>query len=456
MRRKVASFILLPLCLAPLLAAQDTRTVTEPFLPALCAMLDAQLQTTGRSLAPADETQLDTARIQRALDRCGRGRGVLLRVNHGADAFLSGPLQLRRDVTLIVGRGVTLYASRSPRLFDLTPGSCGVVNNSDEGCKALVNVLNAPGSAIMGDGTIDGRGGETMLGSDSAWWQLALSARNGLHQQVPRLIYADGSSNFTLYRITLRNSPFFHVVYDRGSGFTVWGVTIDTPKDEAHNADGIDPGAGSSNITITHSFIRTGDDHVALKAGTGGVTNMTVSHNHFYWGHGMSIGSETYGGVSAIRVFDLSIDGADDGLRIKSNNNRGGLTRDVVYDDVCIRNSPHPIILDASYSNAGAVSKNLFPVMQNITFHNVRISGGGKFTFNGYDAAHRVSAMFDGVQITDAPAAYTWEMRHADLHLGPGPSNLPVPQADDSTLQGTPVTVPAASCVEKFVPFPVH
>jgi hypothetical protein len=31
---------------------------------------------------------------------------------------------------------------------------------------------------------------------------------------------------------------------------------------------------------------------------------------------------------------DLSIDGADNGLRIKSNNTRGGIVRDVVYSDI--------------------------------------------------------------------------------------------------------------------------
>ena len=70
---------------------------------------------------------------------------------------------------------------------------------------------------------------------------------------------------------------------------------------------------------------------------------MTVSHNHFYWGHGMSIGSETNGGVSKLRVFDLSLDGPDSGIRIKSMGTRGGLVHDVVYDDICIRNSPRPI-----------------------------------------------------------------------------------------------------------------
>ena len=60
------------------------------------------------------------------------------------------------------------------------------------------------------------------------------------------------------------------------------------------------------------------------RAATGGLTNMTVSHNHFYYGHGMSIGSETYGGVSKMLVTDLSLDGDDNALRIKSNPTRGG------------------------------------------------------------------------------------------------------------------------------------
>ena len=70
-----------------------------------------------------------------------------------------------------------------------------------------------------------------------------------------------------LYRITLRNSPNFHVSYSGGDGFTVWGVKIFTPE-RARNTDGIDPG-NSTNVTITRSYIWTGDDHVAIKAGAG-------------------------------------------------------------------------------------------------------------------------------------------------------------------------------------------
>jgi polygalacturonase len=449
------SILAITLSLTSCLEAQDTRTVIEPFFPQLCSTLDAQLETSGSSLAAADEQKLDTARIQRAIDRCGRGRGVLLHVNESNNAFLSGPLELKPDVTLIVGVGVTLFASRDPALFATSPGSCGIVSHSPgpRGCKPLISVDHAPGSAIMGDGVIDGRGGEKMLGSQYSWWDLAEQARAGGGQQVPRIIVADYSDNFTLYRITLKNSANFHVVYNHGDGFTVWGLKIDTPQRLARNTDGVDPGGGSKNITITHSYIRAGDDNVAIKGGTGGLTNMTVSHNHFYWGHGMSIGSETNGGVSKIRVFDLSLDGPDNGIRIKSNGSRGGLTHDVTYDDVCIRNSPNPITLDTAYSAAGTLEGNSPPTMKDITLHNVRVSGGGKITFNGYTKDYRIAAKLDGVQITD-DAKYAYDLHHADITLGPGATNLQLPAGEDSTIQGTPAEGNPASCAEKFVPFP--
>jgi polygalacturonase len=444
----------LPLCLSPLLAAQDTRTVAEPAAPAICAALDAQLQTSGHSLAEADETKLDTTRIQKAIDHCGKGRGVLLQAQGATNAFLSGPIELRQGVTLIVGHGVMLFASRDPALYATAPGSCGLVTESGHGCKPLISVDHVSGAGVMGDGAIDGRGGEKMLGSKFSWWDLAEQARTGGRQQVPRLIVADYADNFTLYRITLKNSPNFHVVYNHGDGFTVWGLKIDTPQRLARNTDGVDPGNGSKNITITQSFIRTGDDNVAIKGGPGGVTNMTVSHNHFYWGHGMSIGSETDGGVNKIRVFDLSLDGPDNGIRIKSNGSRGGLTHDVVYDDVCIRYSPNPITLDTGYTAAGTPKGDSPPTMRDITLHDFRISGGGKISFNGYDKDHRVAAILDGVLLTDA-AAYSYSMNHADIRLGPGPTNLQLPAGEDSTVQGTRSSGVPAYCTDKFVAFPL-
>lgn len=432
--------------------AQDTRHVMEPALPPACVSLDAQLQATTSSIAPSDERKLDSVRIQHAVDTCAKGHAVILRAAGTANAFLSGPLQLRDSVTLIVGKGTTLFASRDPALYEIAPGSCGLVNQAPPGCKPFISADHITGSGVMGDGVIDGRGGEKLLGQNVTWWQLAERARTGGRQQVPRILVANFANDFTLYRITLKNSPNFHVVYNHGDGFTVWGLKIDTPQRGARNTDGVDPGNGSSNITITNSYIRTGDDNVAIKGGAGGIRNVSILHNHFYWGHGMSIGSETFGGVSAIRVEDLSLDGPDNGVRIKSNASRGGLVEDVVYDGVCIRNSPNPIFFDTGYTAAGVLQGDRMPTYKDITLKDVSISGGGEISFNGYSSSHRIGVILEGVVITDAQP-YSYSIRHADFHVGPGPMNLQL-TGSDATVTGKASAGETQNCATKFVAFP--
>jgi polygalacturonase len=462
--RRLFSFIgIFAIASSSVALAQDTRTVVEPKIPAFCATLDAHLTSVNdgkfNTLAPADESKPDTDRIQKAIDQCANSQGVALQIHGAANAFLSGPLQLREGVTLVVDKGVTLFETLDPAAMETAPGSCGIVSTGPGGCKPLISVSQVSGAGVMGDGVIDGRGGEKLLGKDKSAWDLAEDARAGGAQKVSRLIVADHADNFTLYRITLKNSPNFHVSYRGGDGFTVWGVKIDTPQRLARNTDGIDPGGGSKNITITHSYFREGDDNVAIKGGgPGELTNMTVSHNHFYWGHGMSIGSETNGGVSKLRVFDLSLDGPDSGIRIKSMGTRGGLVHDAVYDDICIRNSGRPIDITMAYAANGPVKGPSPPTFRDITLHNVRVSGGGKILFDGYDHDHRAQILLDGVYLTDAgksPAPYTYTLDYADVTYGPGGSNLQLPTpATDVTITGKPAEGKPASCADKFVPFP--
>src|SRR5579875_1963040 len=136
--------------------AQDTRHVTEPKIPAACTVLKANLRATGNALAEADETRLDTQRIQSALDTCSPGHAVELSAAAANNAFLSGPLELREGVTLLVDKGVTLYASRNPRDFDITPGTCGISGPESRPCKPLL-IINVKNAGVMGDGAIDGR-----------------------------------------------------------------------------------------------------------------------------------------------------------------------------------------------------------------------------------------------------------------------------------------------------------
>jgi polygalacturonase len=435
-------------------AAQDTRKVVEPSIPLPCITLKATIGRAGSSIAPEDESKRDTARIQAALDGCPAGRAVVLQpTSRRTDAFLSGPLELRRGVTLVVDRGAYLYASRNPRDYDRKPGVCGTIAQEGRGCKALITGDGVPGAGVMGDGVIDGRGGETILGQDISWWNLADRARAGGSQNNPRLIVLNRCDNFTLYRITLMNSPNFHAGYNGGNGFTAWGVKIWSPE-RARNTDGIDPG-NSTNVTIAHCYIHTGDDQVAIKAPAGApTTHMSIVHNHFYSGHGMSIGSPTDGGASAIRVSDLSIDGSDNGLRIKSNITRGGLVHDVVFEDVCIRDTANPILMDTSYSAHVSKADNRPPVFRDIAVRNVRVEGGGKVTLEGLDATHRLGIQFDNV-VFDDPAQVKASAKHADVKAGPGEFNLQV-AGEDVTVSGSAGNSVKNACTGKFAGFPLR
>ncbi len=171
------------------LPAQDTRTVTEPHIPAACVTLEAHIAANQGAISPGDERALDTERIQNAIDNCAVGKAVTLKAHGRNNVFLTGPIALHAGVTLVVEANTALVASRDPRLFDLTSGSCGVVSARGHGCKPLITVNGAHDSGIMGDGSIDGRGGAKLLGQDVTWWDLAHEAKiTDKQQSVPRLI----------------------------------------------------------------------------------------------------------------------------------------------------------------------------------------------------------------------------------------------------------------------------
>lgn len=413
------------LLLAAPAVAQDRRTVTEPRLPTTACV----------TLEPG---QGDQAReIQRALDKC-KGHTVRL----AAGRYDSGPIEFPMDTTLWLDKGALLGAIPDPRLFDDGTGACGTIDQRGRACRPFIHIANASNVAIVGDGIIDGNGGQVMAGKTETWWQIARRAQkeNG-RQNVPRLIAIDGGRGVTFYRVRLANSPNFHITANRVQGLTVWGVIIDTSED-ARNTDGIDPGA-ADDVTIAHSFVRTGDDNIAIKAGkTGGTRYVSILDNHFYSGHGMSIGSETNGGVSHVLVRNLTLDGTTSGLRIKSDVSRGGLVEDVTYENVCLRDNKRPIDLYTAYD--AAAKGDLIPRYRGIVFRNV-VGTSGRLIADGFDADHVMELTLDGVRFARGTK---WETTNARFTIGPaGASPLP---------EGATGTAPAVDeqCAKAFVPFP--
>ncbi|HUL60492.1 MAG TPA: glycosyl hydrolase family 28 protein [Anaeromyxobacteraceae bacterium] len=503
----------------------DPALPPEPTIPPACpgATLAARFAVdagTGLPVFDPAADAYDTARIQAAVDACaaslGAGQQGSVRLGiAAADAtrvgFVSGPLDLRRGVTLWVDDGVTLFASRNPRDYDVSAGtpSCGTdADDSSSGCLPLVRVEGSSttllaDAGIMGRGVIAGLGGEPMIGGfggdpDATWWDVAQHAKTaGRSHSNPRLVDVTRATGFVLYGVTFQDSPKVHIGLESG-GFVVWGVTIQTPSRStnsvgrplsaayARNTDGIDP-SNAGDGWILFSRISTGDDQIALKCGKhhledatdagASCRNITIAHDHLGTGHGMSIGSETNGGatdgtglgVDGLHVYDLSVDGllptggAGDvnlnGLRIKSDPTRGGIVRNVTYEDVCMRGLANPVIFDPRYGTSAAGTA--VPTYDGITLRSVRhvdCSASAAVpapvvTLAGYDPAHLTRVALDDV-IVDGLAATNVHASYASVTLGPGPVNLTPSGTGVTTSDVRSNSAPPDACAGKFVAFP--
>ncbi|MCX2563677.1 pectinesterase family protein [Acetobacter thailandicus] len=393
--------------------AQDRRYIREPELPAhVCVKLTS------------DDVP-DAHNLQEAINHCPSGQAVHLTKG----LFVSNPLEMKSGVSLWLDKGVILAATSDPQAYDRGTGACGTLDNKGKGCKPFLTFQDYSGGGIYGDGVIDGNGGQVIEGKDETWWQLARRAqREHKHQNAPRLIQLNNTRDVTFYRVTLRNSPNFHVAMNGVKRATFWGVKIDAPA-SARNTDGIDPG-NSEDVTITQSFIRTGDDNIAIKAGpNGGTHNISITDNHFYQGHGMSIGSETQNGVHDILVRNLTLDGTTSGIRIKSDVTRGGLVEHILYEDVCMRANRWAVNFDTSYDKEAVGSA--IPVYRDITLRHVT-SDGGQLVAHGFDKEHALDITLDGVHF---PEKNQWDISNTQLHTGP-------------LQEGAP------DCSAQFVPFP--
>ena len=462
-----------------LAAAQDTRHVEEPKIPPICLHLEAKLKTVDDKVAPGDESKLDTERIQKALDVCEAGKAVELKTAGDNDAFLTGPLEMRTGVTLLIDKGVTLFGSRDAALYEVTgegvtSGLCGTIASGAPpavfpapqrpapghgGCMPLISVINAKNAGIMGDGVIDGRGYAKIVGKEYSWWEMARKAEpKNERYYTPRMIVASHADGLVLYRITLHNSTNFHVSVNQTNGFTAWGVHLLTPTTrgmDARNTDGIDPGS-STNVTIAHSWIDNGDDNIAIKTG---VSHMSVLDNHFFSGHGMSIGSETFTGQSFLLVDGLTLDHTTSGIRIKSNVTRGGPVHDLLYQNICMRGVKNPIAISPYYTNQTTepyedpkYSGDRIPDYKAITIHNLTSTTPGDVLIAGLNDEHRTEIALDNVHIADITRALV-HGHFATVRLGPGGTNIDFSGTDIIVVPSTGGKDGVAyRCEGRFVP----
>ena len=185
--------------------------------------------------AQADGTTLTTKAIQDAIDACHQNGGG--QVVFPAGQYLSGTIELRDNVYLVLNGGATLLGSKN--IADYEP-------------KYLVIARDAKNIGLLGPGLINGQG--------DAFWR----DKERPYVRPERTIELERCSNVLIRDLQIRNSAAFNIALEECDRVTITGVSIINDRN-APNTDGIDP-ISSSNVLISDCYIETGDDAICPKS----------------------------------------------------------------------------------------------------------------------------------------------------------------------------------------------
>ncbi|WP_189356114.1 glycoside hydrolase family 28 protein [Undibacterium squillarum] len=244
-------------------------------------------------------------------------------------------------------------------------------------------------------------------------------------------VVPSGVDGLTVWCVKVQTPSLAAFANPAGNGNPLY--TGDTyTKDNVKNTDAFDPGAASSptivalttgksttssakiafdgylkNFVFAYNYVSTGDDDVAMKGsnnpspagsnlpaidGNRDVRSdrkygMVIAHNHIYWGHGISIGSETNAGVTNMEVYDNSFMHSEEGLRIKSDYARGGEVSNINYKNICIRDADNALLFTTYYSTRPLPATGpRVPNFHDIRLENVRIFGDTAVKLQGFQA----------------------------------------------------------------------
>lgn len=328
--------------------------------------------------AVGDGSFVNTTAIQNAINAAAAGsvtnglRGGMVLVPAGT--FLCGPLALKSNVRLQLDAGAILrllpYGTYpgAPYTSTVVPFLSG---------SGLTNL------AVTGAGLIDGQG--------EPWWRAFET--NGINR--PALISLSACSRVAFADYTSSNPPTVHISIkgaNAGSvnftGIHLFAPASDDPVNPSHNTDGVD--FAETNGVFAGCVISTGDDNIAIGSSASVSRDVLVTNCFFGEGHGLSIGSYTSGGVSNLTVIDCTFSNTGNGIKVKSERNRGGVVQNLNYFNLTMTNVDWPIQIYAYYeyglgtltgvdpvfaANTAFTSPNPSPykppIYRNITISNV-------------------------------------------------------------------------------------
>lgn len=364
----------------------------------------------------------------------------------------TGAIRMKSHVNLVVEEDATLHFAFEPDLYPL-------VRTAWEGLACwnyspCIYAYQASNLAITGGGTIDGGG------NNQTWWQWngnpkfgyqpgmtkesqKLGSRLRLQKQAedgvpadqrkygpgqglrPQLINFNACERILIQGVRLINSPFWVIHPLLSKDITVDQVYV---WNDGPNGDGCDPEA-CENVLIQNSTFHTGDDCIAIKSGRNNdgrlwgkpSRNIIIRNCKMEDGHGgVVIGSEISGGCENVYAENCQMDSPnlDRVLRIKTNNCRGGLIRNINMRNVTVGQCKEAVLkINLDYEPNEQCYRGFEPTVCDVYMENVtcRKSDYGILVI-GLDSVENIynvtvqNCRFDGV--TKQPVKITGKTRN--------------------------------------------
>lgn len=399
--------------------------------------------------AKHNDTALSTKYIVDAINDCNKKGGGKVVIPKGT--WLSAPFELKSNVNLYLEKDALLQFTNNREAYPL-------LKQKNKNAFVVANpiyAISADNIAITGFGTIDGAGDswrpikknkvsltmwkelqtKGVISADGKiWWPSKdamqgddylksikdlknitekdyLPARDFLR---PHLIYFENCSNILLQGVKIQNSPKFIFYPTKCNNLTIDGVNVFNEW-YAQNGDGLDISA-CKNVFIHNSTLSVGDDAICMKSsGTpkeneSNLYNIVIANCIVYRAHGgFVIGSNTDGGMSNIFVKDCKFIGTDIGIRVKSNNGRGGAVNNIFCDNIEMKDIlKEAISFDTYYddntagkSKTDVKIKDKIPNFSNFHFSNITCSNAQTALYiNGLPEQDVHHLYFNNINIT--------------------------------------------------------
>ncbi|KAK4748932.1 hypothetical protein SAY87_015518 [Trapa incisa] len=187
-------------------------------------------------------------------------------------------------------------------------------------------------------------GGGKINGNGRKWWKRKRDCK--VLKTTALTFYK--CSNLRVDGVKIKNAQQMHLRLEKCTNVTAQNLHIHAHSNST-NTDGIHV-TDCANVLINRTIIGTGDDCISIVSGS---TNVKATNISCGPGHGISIGSLGQNN-SAASVSNISVNGAyisntTNGVRIKTWEGGSGYAKNIVFENIVMRNVSNPIIIDQNY-----------------------------------------------------------------------------------------------------------